>query len=117
MSFNVIGVYRPPSYDLIFSNKPERIIKSYNLLTGLSDHNMTLIARKLTKKRIIYQREIIKNSYGIMNAFKEELSQTDWRDVLFIDDIDASCESFIGTINKLLKMDEVRAFVGPDEKT
>lgn len=52
-----------------------------------------------------------------MNAFKEELSQTDWRDVLFIDDIDASCESFIGTINKLLKMDEVRAFVGPDEKT
>lgn len=121
MSFNVIGVYRPPSYDLIFSNKPERIIKSYNLLTGLSDHNMTLIARKLTKKRTIYQREIIKNSYGIrkhdMNAFKEELSQTDWRDVLFIDDIDASCESFIGTINKLLKMDGVRAFVGPDEKT
>jgi len=35
--------------DLIFSNKPERIIKSYNLLTGLSDHNMTLIVRKLTK--------------------------------------------------------------------
>lgn len=36
-----------------------------------------------------------------MNAFKEELSQTDWRDVLLTDDIDASCESFIGTINRL----------------
>lgn len=83
--------------DLIFSNKPERIIKSYNLLTGLSDHNMTLIARKLTKNRFIYQQEIIKHSYGIrkhdMNAFKEELSQSDWRDVLLTDDIDASCES------------------------
>ena len=44
--------------DLIFSNKPERIIKSYNLLTGLSDHNMTLIVRKLTKNRFIYQQEI-----------------------------------------------------------
>jgi len=36
-----------------------------------------------------------------MNAFKEELSQTDWRDVLLTDDIDASCESFFGTINRL----------------
>jgi len=35
-----------------------------------------------------------------MNAFKEELSQTDWRDVLLTDDIDASCESFFGTINR-----------------
>lgn len=37
--------------DLIFTNKPERIIKSYNLITGLSDHNLTLVARKLTKNR------------------------------------------------------------------
>lgn len=35
--------------DLIFTNKPERITKSYNLITGLSDHNLTLVARKLTK--------------------------------------------------------------------
>ena len=37
--------------DLIFTNKPDRIIKTYNLVTGLSDHNMTLIVRKLTKKK------------------------------------------------------------------
>lgn len=28
--------------DLIFTNRPERITKTYNLITGLSDHNMTL---------------------------------------------------------------------------
>ncbi len=26
--------------DLVFMNKPERIIKAYNLVCGLSDHNM-----------------------------------------------------------------------------
>ena len=35
--------------DLIFSNKPERVTKIFNIVTGLSDHNLTLIARKLTK--------------------------------------------------------------------
>lgn len=35
--------------DLIFANKPERIIKTYNLITGLSDHNLIMAARKLTK--------------------------------------------------------------------
>ena len=35
--------------DLIFTSKPERVTKSFNMVTGLSDHNLTLIARKLTK--------------------------------------------------------------------
>lgn len=38
--------------DVIFANKPDRIIKKYNLVNGLPDHNMILIARKLTKKRM-----------------------------------------------------------------
>ena len=36
---------------LEFSNKPERVTKSFNMVTGLSDHNLTLIARKLSKSR------------------------------------------------------------------
>ncbi len=32
--------------DLIFTNRPERILKSCNMLTGLSDHNMILVTRK-----------------------------------------------------------------------
>lgn len=31
--------------DLIFTTKLDRIIKTFNLLTGLSDHNLTLITR------------------------------------------------------------------------
>ena len=36
--------------DLIFTNRPERITASFNMLTGLSDHNITLMVRKLTRK-------------------------------------------------------------------
>lgn len=36
--------------DILFTNKPERIIKHYNVLTGLSDHNTIFFSRKLTKQ-------------------------------------------------------------------
>lgn len=36
-----------------------------------------------------------------MNKFEEELDQIDWSDVLLTDDLESSCESFIGTINKM----------------
>ncbi len=42
-----------PLIDLVFSNKPERITKTYNLVCGLSDHNMVLTVRKLKKKRLV----------------------------------------------------------------
>ena len=89
--------------DLIFSNKPERT-QSFHLLTGLSDHNMTLISRKLTNKQFTYLQDTKKHSHGIrkqdMNTFREELGQIEWTDVLQTDDLEASCESFIGTVNK-----------------
>lgn len=37
--------------DLIFTNKPDRMTKTYNLITGTSDHNLILVARKLSKMR------------------------------------------------------------------
>lgn len=39
--------------DLLFSNKPNRIIKTFIFFTGLSDHNMVLFSRKLSKKRYL----------------------------------------------------------------
>ena len=78
--------------DLIFSNKPERITKSFNLLTGLSDHNMTLISRKLTSKRFTHRQDTNKHSHGIrkqdMNTFREKLGQIEWTDVLQTDDLE-----------------------------
>lgn len=44
--------------DLIFTNKPERVTKTYNLITGMSDHNLTLLARKLTKARYKSEAQI-----------------------------------------------------------
>ncbi len=35
--------------DLLFTNRPERITKTYNLVTGLSDHNIIIFSRKLKK--------------------------------------------------------------------
>jgi len=35
--------------DFAFTNTPERIRTSYNLITGLSDHNMILIVRNFSK--------------------------------------------------------------------
>lgn len=37
--------------DLIVTYRPERITRTYNLLTGLSDHNMIMVVQKLTKQR------------------------------------------------------------------
>lgn len=37
--------------DLIFSNMSDRIIKSYILTTGLSDHNLILMARNVNGKK------------------------------------------------------------------
>ncbi len=62
--------------NLIFSNKPERITKSIHLLTGLSDHNLLLVVRKLTKRRFLYQQD--KNNLlniipkRLKNEFEEE---------------------------------------------
>lgn len=38
---------------LLFTNKSERIVNLYNLLTGLSDHNVIFFLRKLTKQRFL----------------------------------------------------------------
>lgn len=36
--------------DLAFTNRPERVLKSYNTLTGLSKHSLIMLTRKLNKK-------------------------------------------------------------------
>ena len=37
--------------NLIFTNKPERVTNSFNMITGRSNHNLTLIARKIPESR------------------------------------------------------------------
>uniref|UniRef100_A0AAR2J957 Reverse transcriptase domain-containing protein n=1 Tax=Pygocentrus nattereri TaxID=42514 RepID=A0AAR2J957_PYGNA len=92
--------------DLMFTNRQERITKSSNLLTGLSDHNFILVVRKLTKKRF---KNIIKPKHYYQKIPKSEmhnlenaLKQIDWPNILSCKDIDDNCDIFLSTINKVM---------------
>jgi len=90
--------------DLFFSNKPERIIKSYNLITGLSDHNLTLVARKLTKNRFKNNISSCRNNALCIpkckqDTFNTEIHNLDWGDVLSSENLEHSCQLFTSKIN------------------
>lgn len=69
-------------------------MQTYNLLTGISDHNITLMSQKLTKKRFdsraqkkrIYER-ITKNE---IHFYENALQQIDWSNLLSSQDINSS---------------------------
>ncbi|XP_034043076.1 uncharacterized protein LOC117525349 [Thalassophryne amazonica] len=91
--------------DLIFTNKPERITKSYNLITGLSDHNLTLVARNLTKNRFKFRSKTPINFLGIPKTqqaeFDNEISDLSWEDVIASEDLEGSCNIFVNNINSV----------------
>lgn len=70
--------------DLIFTNKPDRVIKTYNLITGPSDHNLVLIARKLNKSRYINKKQSNKQCKIAhipkrnQELLKNDLNEIDW---------------------------------------
>ena len=91
--------------DLIFSNRPERVTTSHNMLTGLSDHNITLLVRKLTRKRLgnstirnQFYEKIPKNE--IVNL-ENAINQIDWSDLLTNRDTEVSCSTFFSTLNEI----------------
>ena len=88
--------------DLIFSNKPERIIKSFNMITGLSDHNLTLVARKLSKKRLspcdVRKPSQLRIPKGEQNNFENAIKGINWNNILSYTDIDSDCQVFLSTI-------------------
>lgn len=94
--------------DLILTNRPERITKTYNLITGLSDHNMTLIVRKLGKKRLTYYNQETKiQKIGIpkakQNNFEEELNQINWDNVTQESNVNQSANIFVTTLSNTIK--------------
>lgn len=71
--------------DLIFSNRPKRIVKSFNMLTGLSDHNMILIARKLTNKRFtpfVQEQESLNIPKKMQGQFISAIQSINWYNIL-----------------------------------
>uniref|UniRef100_A0A672J846 Reverse transcriptase domain-containing protein n=1 Tax=Salarias fasciatus TaxID=181472 RepID=A0A672J846_SALFA len=90
--------------DLIFSNKPDRIIKSFIFVTGMSDHNLVLIARKLNKNRFSFRKneEVF---YGIpikdWPRFDHDLQNEDWNALYCVDETDTFCKSFLEVIKNV----------------
>lgn len=90
--------------DLVFSNKSDRIIKSFNFITGRSHHNLVLIARKLNKNRFTFRINKKEAFYKISNKdlvhFDQELEKVDWN-ILNSDEIDSFCGGFLDLINNV----------------
>lgn len=96
--------------DMVFTKRPERIIRTYNLITGLSDHNMILTARKLTKKRLKYFGKPEKDNnikLGIPKSktlqFERELKNLNWEQIVSIEDVELCCNSMTAAITKLIE--------------
>lgn len=58
----------------------------------MSDHNLTLIVRKLTKQRLFFRQED-KSCFNVkpktlVGPFEDKLKHLDWNDVLQSDDIE-----------------------------
>ena len=101
--------------DLIFTNKPVRLTKTYNLITGMSDHNLTLVGRKLSKMRHRNQDKIEGGKYispipkKDLEPFENEFMQTDWNDKSSGKNCEQACEQ----LNKLYQNIRKKCPVSP----
>ncbi len=87
--------------DLLFTTCPYRVTKTYNLLTGLSDHNAILFTRKLTKKRRCSLVKPINSTplYDFIPMSQQQnlaaaLHNNNWSDVLSCVDVIRACHLF-----------------------
>lgn len=96
--------------DLLFSNKPNRIIKTFNFFTGLSDHKMILFSRKLSKKRHLKLNSALHSSDVKLNFIPKNQTQNlntalkvvDWEEILRSNNIESSCNSFINKLKEVM---------------
>lgn len=97
--------------DLVFTNRPERITKSFNFITGLSDHNLTLISRKLSRNRFNLSSTKKPSYFRIPKAdqdnFDTAIKEIKWCDLLSGMDVETDSQQFLSkiksTINSFLK--------------
>lgn len=94
--------------DLIFTNKPDRMTKTYNLITGTSDHNLILVARKLSKMRYKNQNAMEGGKYisfipkKNLEPFENELRQTEWNDTIPGVNCEQTCDDLMSTIKQII---------------
>ncbi len=91
--------------DLVFTNKPERVQKSFNLVTGLSDHNLILFSRKLSKNGFtcpsgrVEQMRIPKREIPNLT---QALTNIKWNDLLIHEHASDNCNTFMTVIQETM---------------
>lgn len=90
--------------DLTFTNRPERILKSYNMLTGMSDHNLIMVTRKLNKKRFnpLAATELYRIPKQEQQNFQDSIKEVNWDELLIGKNLDIDCSNMANKYNKLL---------------
>ena len=93
--------------DLIFTNKPERVTKFFSMVTGLSDHNLTLIARKLTQSRFHLKPNTKSSQLRILKRdiddFDREIKIITWNQIIAGADVDTDTNVLMSTIQNITK--------------
>lgn len=76
-------------------------------MTGLSDHNMILVTRKLSKKRFINFNKPKSNILTILKQdmpnVDNELSQIDWSNTMKEQDVHSCCSHIMNNIEGIIK--------------
>lgn len=94
--------------DLVFTNKADRIGKVYNLITGLSDHNLTLVARKRSKARYRNLNKVDINESVLyiprkdIERFDNQIRQVNWFEMVNDEDRNAASSELIKMFQQLV---------------
>lgn len=81
------------------------------MLAGLSDHNLILVARKLSKMRFrscIREREFVGIPQNKQESFKNAVQRIDWNHILLGSDCDKNSGIFQQQLNKQLKISALK---------
>lgn len=91
--------------DFVLSNRPERISKSFNMITGLSDHNLSLVTRKLTRKRFspsnTKEHEALRIPINMQEHFKSTIHSFKWNDLLLGKDLSEGSQIFSSKVQSI----------------
>ena len=82
-------------------------MRTYNLLTGLSDDNMTMVVRKLTKQRLSkFANESKPGNHGIPKnkqaQIENDLNNLDWDNVLQSNELENCCNPLTQNLTNLI---------------
>lgn len=106
--------------DQVFSNRKDRIYKTYNMVTGQSDHNLILLSRKLSKNRYVHpfnkSSEQLKIPKSEINNLERVLSEINWPDHLSYNHVEENCKVFTKIIQDTMHQFQEKVKAKPHKK-